>query len=178
MLRRFHKPDPDLKAACLLYDAITKRAREPVFYTRFRVPDTIDGRFDLLVLHVFLVMDSLKEEGGKSSAIATHLATIIFAGFEDALRDLGVSDIGLSRRIKAMANAFYGRVEVYAAAKNSAPLLAAALLRNLYRADESKSREARNMADYAIAASRHLESRDSGTTLVHGEADFGPLPEN
>ena len=145
MLRRFLKPDSDLKAARLLYDAIAKRAREPVFFTRLGVADTIDCRFDLLVLHVFFVMEALKREGA-GGGLGTQLATVTFEGFENALRDLGVGDIGLSRRIKAMANAFYGRLEVYAAARDSAPLMAAALLRNLYRGDASKESEAREMA--------------------------------
>jgi cytochrome b pre-mRNA-processing protein 3 len=176
MVTRFLSPNPDLMAARLLYGAISERARAPVFYTALGVPDSIDGRFDLLVLHVFLVMEALKR-AGCGSGLGTQLATVTFEGFEDALRELGVGDIGLSRRIKAMANAFYGRLDVYASAMGSAPDLAAALLRNLYRGDEGKRPEARRMADYAMAAWRYLEEHTSRATLMQGALDFGPLPE-
>jgi cytochrome b pre-mRNA-processing protein 3 len=135
VLSRFRRKDPARDAAGRLHAAIAGRAREPVFHTEFAVPDTIDGRFDLLALHSFLVMEALKHHGEPGHAVGTHLATDVFAGFEDALRDLGVGDFGLSRRIKAMAGAFYGRLEAYGAAKGEAAM-ADAILRNLYRADD------------------------------------------
>ena len=177
MLHRFLKPDPARDTAIKLHGAIAERARSPVFYARLGVPDTIDGRFDLLVLHVFFVMETLKTGGKRTEGLATHLATVTFEGFEDALRDLGVGDIGLSRRIKAMADAFYGRLENYASSKNSAPLMAAALLRNLYRGDETRQDEASRMAEYAAAVLRGLAGAGPITTLQAGRADFGPLPE-
>src|SRR5690349_9108191 len=107
MFGRSRQPKPELEAARALYRSLLQRAREPVFYTSFAVPDTIDGRFDMVALHASLLFEALRPLGATGQAVGTHLATEIFAGFEDALRDLGVSDFGMPRRIKAMANAFY-----------------------------------------------------------------------
>src|SRR5258705_13659412 len=106
MLRRSRHPDPALPAARRLYDLLVARAREPIFHTDFAVPDTIDGPFDLLTLHAFLVLDALKSQGPAGARLGSELASVIFAGFDQALRQLGVGDFGLSRRMKAMAGAF------------------------------------------------------------------------
>jgi cytochrome b pre-mRNA-processing protein 3 len=171
VLSRFRARDPARAAADRLHAAIAGRARDPVFHTRFVVPDTIDGRFDLFALHAFLTMEALKKEGAVGEATATQLATVVFAGFEDALRDLGVGDFGLSRRIKAMANAFYGRLEAYGAARSEAEF-AGALVRNLYRGDEAQRAPAEILARYAGTARTHLAASD----VLDGSADFGPLP--
>src|SRR6202008_1112845 len=138
----------DRAAADRLHAAITARSREPVFYRQFDVPDTIDGRFDLLTLHAFLVMEALKTREN-SSELAAQLATAIFAGFDNALRDLGVGDFGLSRRIKALAGAFYGRLEAFSAAGDEAAFTEA-LVRNLYRGEEAKRGRAEILARYVM----------------------------
>ena len=170
MLGLFRREDPARKAASQLQRAIAARAREAVFYSHFGVADSIDGRFDLFTLHAFVVLEALKEAGG-DSAVGQHLANYIFASFEEALRELGVTDAGLSRRIKAMANAFYGRLAAYGAAKSEQEL-ADALMRNLYRG-QSHSLEARTLAHYMHAMGERLR----GQNLSAGEIDFGSLPE-
>jgi cytochrome b pre-mRNA-processing protein 3 len=170
LLGLFRREDPARKAACLLQRAIAARSRETVFYSRFGVTDNIDGRFDLFTLHAFVVMEALKEAGG-SQAVGQHLANYIFASFEEALRELGVADAGLSRRIKAMANAFYGRLAAYAAAKSEHEL-ADALGRNLYRG-QSHSLEAPALAHYMRVMREQLRRQN----LSIGDIDFGPLPE-
>ena len=172
MLSRFRREEPSHAAADRLHAAIARRAREGVFHTAFAVPDTIDGRFDLFTLHAFLIMEALKEKGDMGDAIATQLATAIFAGFEDALRDLGVGDFGLSRRIKAMANAFYGRLEAYANARGD-DAFTEALIRNLYRGDAGERARAEALARYASAARLWLVPSD----VTRGAADFGPFPK-
>jgi cytochrome b pre-mRNA-processing protein 3 len=175
MFRWFRRKDPQEAYAKQLHDAIIERSRAPIFHTDFRVPDTIDGRFDLLTLHGFLVLEALREQGEAGEALGTRLATETFAGFEAALRDLGVSDMGLSRRIKAMANAFYGRVQAYSSAL-SEEAMAAALIRNLYRGDTIRFREATALAGYVQRAREALGSEEGSATLLSGTADFGALP--
>lgn len=170
MLGLFRRDNPAKSAANRLQAAIAARAREPVFYTRLGVADNIDGRFDLFTLHACVVLQALKDAGG-DQALGQHLANEIFASFEDALRDLGVSDAGLSRRIKAMANAFYGRLAAYDGAK-SGQELADVLTRNLYRG-ETHDLEAQALAHYMQAMRQRLRNQ----TLATGEIDFGPLPE-
>ena len=156
-----------------LYEMLVSRARAPVFHAGHGVPDSIDGRFDLLTMHAFLVLDALASCGPDGNKLAAELVDAIFAGFDDALRALGVSDFGLARRMKAMAGAFYGRLEAYRAARTEAELTAA-LARNLYRGNAPSGSEAERLAHYILSAARHL--RASPSDLLKGDAQFGPLP--
>jgi len=152
-----------------LHQALVNRAREPVFFTRFNVADTIDGRFDLLVLHAFLLLDRLREAG--QGGLAQGLIDTIFLGFDEGLRDLGTGDMGMGRRIKAMADAFYGRMQAYGAS-NDVAAMSDALRRNLYRGAESREAQSEALAHYVFAARDHLARADVGAGMV----DFGPLP--
>ncbi len=170
MLRDFRKPTQKPSASAL-YGAVVERARAPAFFTLLGVRDSIDGRFDLLALHAFLVLDALERGGPHRRELSAALTDVIFAGLEEALREMGVGDFGLSRRMKAMANAFYGRLEAYRAASSETEL-AAALLRNLYRGAPNAHGEASAMARYAMSVRETLAKQD----FHLGSADFGPLP--
>ena len=146
-----------------LYEALVSRSREPVFFTRFGVADSVDGRFDLLVFHAWL---ALKELGGR--APAQGLTNAIFTGFDEAMREQGAGDIGIGHRLKDMAKAFYGRVAAYDSA-DDAEELAAALTKNLWRGEGDKAR-ARALAAYAVTARGHLAAS------LPEALDFGPLP--
>lgn len=172
MLKLFGRADPARRTAELLHRAIAARAREPVFHARFAIPDTIDGRFDLFTMHAFLVLDALKTAGPSAQAASEHLIDLIFAGFDDALRELGVGDIGLGRRLTAMASAFYGRLAAYEAGR-AEPELSEALVRNLYRGDGAHRDDARLLAHYMFAAREDLRAQDG---LSEGRVDFGPMP--
>ena len=100
-------------SARLLYAAVVARAREPVFYTRFRVPDSLDGRFDMIALHAFLVLRRLKEEGADGAALGQALFDVIFSDMDRSLREMGAGDLGVGRRVKRMARGFYGRIAAY-----------------------------------------------------------------
>jgi cytochrome b pre-mRNA-processing protein 3 len=115
---------------------IVAAARRPALYEALGAPDRIDGRFELLILHAGLVLRRLSALGGLADAIAQDLVNSVFAHFDDTLREMGLSDIAVAKRLKAMASAFYGRNAAYAAALNdgSAADLAAALARNVYGA--------------------------------------------
>jgi cytochrome b pre-mRNA-processing protein 3 len=174
MLAKFRKAARSPEIPAKLYRAILARSREFVFYREWGVADTIDGRFDLLALHAFLVFDALRDAGPAAADLGANLADAIFTGFDEALRELGVSDFGMGRRIRKMANAFYGRMQSYGSVAHEAAELAAALQRNLYRGDPTKAREAAGLASYMLLARRQLQ-RDTAVLLA-GTADFGPLP--
>lgn len=176
MLRLFRRENPAKATVHRLYETLVERARAPVFYRAFRVADTIDGRFDLLTLHAFLVMEALRDKGQAGAALGEALATTIFTGFEEALRDLGVGDLGLSRRIKAMANAFYGRLEAYESAAVTQEALAAAILRNIYRGENLYAGEAAGLAKYMTDARARLATKEAKDSLLNGDLDYGPVP--
>ncbi len=172
MLNRLRKPARP-PAEQDLYRALVARSREKVFYQQWRVSDTIDGRFDLLTLHAFLVFDALKGQGPPAAELGSKLADVIFTGFDEALRELGISDFGMGRRMRNMADAFYGRLHHYGLA-GTKPDFAAAIQRNLYRGDGGRNREAEGLASYMMAARDRLK-RDLPAVLA-GKPDFGPLP--
>lgn len=146
-----------------LYAALVQRARQPVFFVKYGVPDTLDGRFDLLTLHAWLVLRRWDRDAPQAQALVDR----IFEGFEEALRELGVGDIGAGRRLKTFADAFYGRLKAYDEAYGGARI-EEALARNLYRGTPAPAIEA--MAQYIIRAAGYMAV--SGATDAH----FGPLP--
>jgi cytochrome b pre-mRNA-processing protein 3 len=150
-----------------LFAGLTARAREPLFFLELGVPDTIDGRFDLLTLHAWLVLERLAAERDLSQA----LTDTIFVQFDESLRQLGVGDIGIGHRVKKMADAFYGRLKAYREAKDESEL-AAAIQRNIYRGEASAAQSAQVLALYATQARAQLADAD----IVAGALDFGPLP--
>ena len=118
-------------AALAAYARIVERARDPSFYVDWGVPDTLDGRFELLALHAFLVLNRLKREPA-ASAFAQELFDTMFADLDGALREMGAGDLGVGRRVKAMAQGFYGRIAAYERGLGKEPELLAALRRNLF----------------------------------------------
>jgi cytochrome b pre-mRNA-processing protein 3 len=146
-----------------LYDGLVSRAREPVFFAGFGVADSIDGRFDMLAFHAWMVLAELK-----GMPVAQALTDAIFMGFDEAMREQGSGDMGIGHKLKAMAKAFYGRLSAYDAAKDETAL-AAALAKNLWRG-AAVDDHARALAAYAMRARASLRQ-----SLPEG-LDFGPLP--
>lgn len=130
----FKKSGPEHKAAHILYPLIVEKARNPVFYQFCGVPDTVTGRFDMIVLHTVLVVDRLAGEGKEGAKLAQALFDRFFIDMDRALREKGVGDLGVPRHIKRMMQAFNGRRAAYleALAAEDAQLLSEVLKRNLY----------------------------------------------
>ena len=148
---------------------IVAAARRPELYEALAAPDRIDGRFELLTLHAGLVLRRLAALGGVADAIAQDLVDALFAHFDDTLREMGVSDIGVAKRLKAMGSAFYGRNAAYAAALDDASPddLAAALARNVYGAKGSEA------PAKAAALARHIASLDAALATIPIEVFTG-----
>jgi cytochrome b pre-mRNA-processing protein 3 len=143
-----------------IHGEIVAAARAPVLFQESAVPDDLDGRFEMVTLHAGLVMRRLRELGASGEAIAQDLFDCVFEQVDDALREMSISDVGVAKRIKAMAEAFYGRNKAYdealSARDNAA--LAAALARNVYRETRNSSApEARALARRALALADALE---------------------
>jgi cytochrome b pre-mRNA-processing protein 3 len=120
-----------------LHDDIVAAARDPVLFTGYGIADTIDGRFESIALHAALALRRLKELPAPGPEIAQDLADAIFRHFDVGLREMGVSDTGVPRRMRDLAEAFLGRANAYnealaqpSAARHAA--LAAALSRNVF----------------------------------------------
>lgn len=172
----FFSKNPKKAAAEALHRQIAEQSRDPYFFTDLGVADTIDGRFDLLVLHGFLVMHRLKREGDKAKGLSQNLFDRLFEGMDISLREMGVGDLSVGKRIKAMATAFYGRVDAYTVPLEAQDRegLAAALNRNLLRTTPNPEL-AGKVADYVLKASVEL-GEQSLTELSAGHVRF-PNPE-
>jgi cytochrome b pre-mRNA-processing protein 3 len=121
------KPSP----ARVLYEAIVAAARRTEFYEEMSVPDTVDGRFDMIVLHMFLVLDKLK--AGEAADMQQELTDEFFKDMDRSLREMGVGDLSVGKKVRKMAEAYQGRILAYhAAADESDVQLVEALRLNVY----------------------------------------------
>jgi cytochrome b pre-mRNA-processing protein 3 len=145
------------------------RARAEIFFRDLHVADTIDGRFDLVILHACLLLERLRAQD--DPVLAQRLTDALFVGFDEGLRDLGAGDMGMARRIKKMATAFQGRLKAYSEATTESALVSA-LLRNVYRGGEEHQERAMRLARYVETARASLANCD----VAQGDVDFGPLP--
>jgi cytochrome b pre-mRNA-processing protein 3 len=169
MLNALRRRAETRKASDMLLAGTIARARRPVFYEKLGVPDTIDGRFDLLVLHAWLVLDRLAQQ--EADALSQSLVDGLFVQFDEALREQGAGDMGMGRRMTKMADAFFGRLKAYREAADE-KALADAIVRNLYRGDAGKVEQATALAIYAASVRERLSQADLST----GTPDFGPEP--
>jgi cytochrome b pre-mRNA-processing protein 3 len=117
-----------------LYGAIVAAARQEKFHADWSVPDTLDGRFDMLVLHMVLVLDRLHALGKPAETLAQALTDRFFADMDAALREVGVGDLTVGKKVRKMAEAFYGRAAAYrkALAAGDEAALTQAIARNIY----------------------------------------------
>lgn len=121
------------KAAESLYAAVMAQARHPAFYRDFGVPDTVDGRFDLLALHGCLLLARLDGEGDRRGRIvAQAFFDALFRAADRGLRQAGVGDLGVPSHVKRMMKAFKGRYAAYIPALADRKALEQALRRNLF----------------------------------------------
>jgi len=162
-------------AAEALYQALVRQARQPAFYARLGVPDSLDGRFDMVTLHVALTLIRLKAEGSGGTALGQALFDAMFADMDRSLREIGVGDLSVGKRVQQMASAFYGRLDAYEKALGSGPeALKAALARNLYGTVTAEPAQIAAMAAYVGAAAAKLQLQPFAE-LAAGRIEFPPL---
>ena len=142
------------QTARALYKALQAQARSTVFYTDYGVPDTLDGRFDLLVLHAFLVIYRLESEGRSGHKYAQALFDVMFRDMELNLREAGIGDLSVPKHVKRMMRGFNGRRAAYAdSIKNvqDIDIMVETLNRNLYASGLGVTQEeVSDMAAYVI----------------------------
>ncbi|MDQ2705668.1 MAG: ubiquinol-cytochrome C chaperone [Pseudomonadota bacterium] len=158
-----------------LYASIVAAARQPPFYSHWSVPDTALGRFEMLSLHMFIFQHRMHKEAGASWDIAQILIDDFFADVDHSLRELGIGDMGIPKRMKKLAKMYYGRTAAYADAldRGDRQALAAALARNI-RPEAESWPEAARLADYVTDAVEMLAAQDS-EAIRAGSVSF-PTP--
>jgi cytochrome b pre-mRNA-processing protein 3 len=158
-----------------LYGAIVAQAREPVFYLDFGVPDTVEGRFDFLVLHMHLASERLAAAGEEGVALGQELLDRFFEDMDASLREIGIGDLTVPKKMRTLAEAYLGRSTLYkdAIAKGDRSSLAAAIARNIQGHEDGA--RAVPLADYAFDAARNLNAQPF-EQFLEGRAGF-PVPK-
>jgi cytochrome b pre-mRNA-processing protein 3 len=160
-----------------LYGRLVAQARAPGLYTACGVPDTFDGRFEALVLHLFLLLHRLKRESADLRALGTRIGERMIVDFDENLREMGVGDLSVGKKVTFMAEATYGRVAAYdsglAAGDDG---LEAALRRNLYgTVVDPDAAKVAHVAAYMRRVAAHL-AHQPVADIRAGRVDFGPPP--
>ncbi|HEX3953574.1 MAG TPA: ubiquinol-cytochrome C chaperone family protein [Stellaceae bacterium] len=171
------KANPARDAAERAYRSVVEQSRQTVFYAELGVPDTIDGRFDLICLHAFLYLRRLQREQPEVAEISQFFVDAMFADFDRGLREMGTGDLSVGRQIKRMAQAFYGRIAAYeeGLATVDDGKLRAALERNLFGTAPADAANLAAMAAHVRAAAARLDLQDAAA-LRAGEMSFGAPP--
>ena len=161
------------RLARALYDAVVAQARRPDFYLSGGVPDSLDGRFEMIAIHAYLVMRRLRTEGAEGAALSQALFDIMFDDMDRNLREMGAGDLGVGRRVKLMARGFYGRIAAYDGGLGHADddALIGALERNLYGTVSPAPGASRAVSGYLRAQAAALE-RVPGAALLAGQVRF------
>ena len=174
------RPAGEARAASGLYLSILDAARQPRFFAGLGVPDSLDGRFETLALHTFLVLRRLKSDpAAAATRLSRALLEAFFADMDRSLREMGLSDLGVGRQVKAMAQALYGRIKAYETAleETGDGALEAALRRNLYGTlGEPRSADLAALARYMRRQHAALAARPL-SELRAGRVAFVPLAE-
>ena len=173
-MRRFFRKAGNDVIIDRIYLAVVAASRREILYRDYGVPDTFEGRFECLVLHAALVLRRLRACSPPGPDMAQHLVDTIFRHFDRALREAGVGDTTVPKRMKTLAEAFLGRTTAYEAALRSPndDALAAALARNVYAEQRTGADLARHVAASAAALSETSlqDFIDGGVTFLEPAA--------
>lgn len=121
MLKRLFKPRPAVAAGRALYAQTVAQSRNPTLYVDLGAPDTPEGRFEIYSLHVYLLLERLKGQGPLATETAQALFDTYVSALDHALRELGVGDLSVGKKIRKLGEAFYGRINSYEAALAALP---------------------------------------------------------
>ena len=151
-----------------VYEAIVAAARHPHFYAELGVADSLDGRFDMICLHAYLVLDRLK---GTEEKFRQGLVDELFRDMDRSLREMGVGDLSVGKKVRRMAEVFYGRIAAYdKALAEGGPALEQALARNVFPDGAGQGAAAR-LAAHVLVERDRLAAQDA-VAIVGGTVAF------
>ena len=140
------------------YATLTKAARHPYLYEALDVPDTVMGRFEMLSAMLILYFRRTRASATSGQEIAQEIVDAFFEDVDHSIRELGVGDVGVPKRMKKFAGMFYGRLESYATALDAGDRdgLAAALRRNIHPEAAESAPAMDGLAGYLVAAEKAM----------------------
>ena len=155
-----------------LYGAIVAQAREPDLYTEIGVPDTVDGRFEMVLLHTILVIRRLRSGDPDAVAAGQGVFDLFCTDMDRSLREMGVGDLAVPKRMRKIGESYYGRAAAYEEplVAGDAVALAAALARNVWPEEAPQPGNAW-LARYALAVAASLAESDPAV-LASGSVSF------
>lgn len=168
VFKKIFLPDPFQVPAHEVYIALVGQARKPFFYQEYGVADNLDGRFDVIVLHIFMLTQRLKNE---SPEFIRAVWEVFFSDMDRSLREMGASDTGVGKRVKKMAQAFYGRIDSYEKTIANTAEFKESLKRNLYRGAEVGETQLSSLVSYISRNLEHLQKQDV-QHIIKGDLSF------
>lgn len=155
-----------------VYSAIVAQSRQPRFYADWQVPDTVTGRFDMISLHMALLFRRLRAESGPQKQFSQAVFDLFFKDMDRSLREMGVTDIGVPKKIQKMGNIFFGLLAALNAAMDVRDVSAVeqVLSRNVF--DEGMGPHVRALAEYMVAQDEVL-STQTPDEIIAGSIRFG-----
>jgi cytochrome b pre-mRNA-processing protein 3 len=160
-----------------VYTRLVQQARHPALFTILHVPDTLDGRYEMVVLHVYLLWQRLRKAPPPYNQLGQRIFDMMIRDMDSALREMGVGDLSVAKKMKPMVEIFYGRTRAYdqALEQSDENALVAALQRNIYADQQANASEARQCAQYIRNSVVHLATipdEEFGKSMIL----FSPLP--
>lgn len=173
LFRRIHERRLREQAASSLYMAAVEQARLPVFYSSLGVPDTLEGRYDMIILHMWMIMRRFSGMTDSSvTALVQATVELMFDDMDRNLREMGVTDFRVGKRVRGMAEAFYGRATAYdKGLLEGDEHLTQALMRNLFRSGDEAQANPQAVITYIKAQLAALSALPVDE-LMNGKVSF------
>lgn len=158
-----------------IYSAIVAQSRQPIFYADWLVPDTVTGRFDMISLHMALLFRRLRSETGPQKDFSQAVFDLFFKDMDRSLREMGVGDLGVPKKIQKMGNIFFGLLASLSEAMDRKDPLAleGVLSRNIF--DGATGPHVRSLADYLLGEDAVLAAQPADA-IIGGTIQFGTAP--
>lgn len=173
MFRWFAERSARREAAEKIYDAIVAQSRNPVFYVRCGVPDTLSGRFDMLVIHMFIVMHNLRMGDNEGKLLGKEIIEAFVREMDSMVRDLGIANIYVAQEVRKIADLFYKQLIIYTTAveNRNKRSLSEAIWKSFQSGDDTANVAADVIADYVFHALENMREMPLNL-LLQGNLEF------
>ena len=163
MLRNLFRQRPKERQGDALYALAVEQARQPAFYTVLGVADRIDTRFELYTLHVLILFLRLKGDGERGEVAAQKLFDTYISSLDNTLRELGVGDVSVGKKMRKLGESLYGRMNAYEGPLRAEDVdaLAVSLAKNIFESADPET--GRALARYAVASRQNLATQSFET---------------
>ncbi|MDP2781682.1 ubiquinol-cytochrome C chaperone family protein [Devosia sp.] len=171
MIFNLFRKNTAIEPVYAVYNAIVAQSRQPQFYADWQVPDTVTGRFDMISLHMALLFRRLRSEAGGEKSFSQAVFDLFFKDMDRSLREMGVGDLGVPKRIQKMGNVFFGLLAALSEAmdRNDRAALESVLARNIFA--DAQGPQVRAMAEYLLRQDAAI-AKQPAETITGGIIEF------